>query len=203
MNSNNQPAKPLRVDWKTLVVLAAILAIGGYQWYTGELTGDDPAVVTAPAESSTNSTVSDSDADARQNSKTDLEPAGNYLVPGKGKNLRSPAGLIYTGGRNEHRADHVLRHAQDQPERAGPHGVFDANGDDVFRLIDEAYELIKTDSRQVKTTPEGKGKVEYVVDMNRRIGYLGGQTGNRKNHPPLNKVKLVLGDNRVVTAFPF
>ena len=70
-------------------------------------------------------------------------------------------------------------------------------------FLDEAYELIKNKSKQVKKSPGRNGKTEYVVDMKRKVGYLGGQTGGRKNNPPLYKIKLILGDNRVITAFPF
>ena len=79
----------------------------------------------------------------------------------------------------------------------------DADGDDVFRLVDEAYRLIQSKSPQVKTTPANDGKTEYLIDMKRKIGYLGGQTGNRKNHPSLYKVKLILAEDRVITAYPY
>jgi hypothetical protein len=80
--------------------------------------------------------------------------------------------------------------------------VFDVQGNDVFRLIDEAYELIQSKSYRVQVIPEDDGEMEYVIEMNRRIGYLGGQVGARKNHPPLERLNLVLGDNRVITAYP-
>ncbi len=114
----------------------------------------------------------------------------------------SPAGLVYTSGRSGHRSKHVMRHASDEPDRPGPQGVFEAQGNNVFPLIDEAYEWIQSDSNRVKTIPEENGKTEHVIDMNRRIGYLGGETGARKNHPPLERLNLVLGDNRVITAYP-
>jgi hypothetical protein len=39
--------------------------------------------------------------------------------------------------------------------------------------------------------------------MQREIGFKGGQEGNQKNHPKLYKIKLVLADDRVITAFPY
>lgn len=165
----------MKFDWKAIAVIAVVIVVGGYQWYTESNSADKPI----------------------------RETAGSYLKPAGGENLKSPAGLIYTGGRSEHRSDHVLRHANDIPDRQGPHGVFDANGDDVFRLVDEAYALIKSNSPQVKTTPAEDGKTEYVIDMKRKIGYLGGQTGDRKNNPSLDKVKLILADDRVITAYPY
>ena len=180
---NNQPrnsSKRLRFDFRTIAFITVALIVGGYQWYTVNNTADKPTPV-----------------------KPTPETVGSYLEPAGGKNLKSPAGLIYTGGKSEHRSDHVLRHASDIPDRAGSHGVFDANGDDVFRLVDEAYGLVKRNSLQVKTTPAENGKTEYVIDLHRKIGYLGGKTGNRKNNPSLERVKLILADDRVITAYPY
>ena len=99
---------------------------------------------------------------------------GRYLRNGQGENLVSPAGWIYTRGKSGHRSKHVLRHERDEPEPDGPLGVFDVQGNDVFRLIDEAYELIQSKSYRVQVIPEDDGKMEYVIEMNRCIGYLGG-----------------------------
>ena len=133
---------------------------------------------------------------------------GPYLKDSSGGKKVSPAGLVYTNSRSgEHRTEHVLRHAKDQPGRSGNHGVFDADGDDVFRLIDEAYELIQTNSRQVskdKQDPDKAYLTAYTINMNRRIGYRGGQRGNRDGKPAVSKLKLVLADGkRVITAYPF
>ncbi|MFT5408455.1 MAG: hypothetical protein ACI9NC_001164, partial [Verrucomicrobiales bacterium] len=74
---------------------------------------------------------------------------GSAAVPGQkfelievGQNTWvSPAGLRYVGrdAEGKTRKAHVLRHARNQPDRAGSHGVFDADGDEVFRVIDEAW----------------------------------------------------------------
>ena len=123
-------------------------------------------------------------------------------MPAGGKSLKSPAGLLYLDGK-EHRAAHVLRHADDIPNRTNPHGVFHADGDDVFRLIDEAYELVKQNSKRVKSSPPENGKSVHVIKMNREIGYLGGQPGRRKNHPKLYRIKLVIAEDRIITAYPY
>jgi hypothetical protein len=176
------PSKPLKLDWKTFFVIAIVLGVAGYQWYTGNSLTDS----NGPPEA----------GQLAPESTTFLESAG-------GKNLKSPAGLIYTAGRSEHRADHVLRHAADIPNRQGIHGVFNADGEDVFRLLDEAYELIKTQSDRVKSKPSDDGKTEYVIDMQREIGFKGGEEGQKQNHPKLYKIKLVLAEDRVITAFPY
>ena len=87
------------------------------------------------------------------------------------------------------------------PERP-THGVFDAKGDDVFRLVDEAYKLVKSKSKQVKSE-NSKGKMAHVIDMKRRIGFKGGQAGKRSNNKPLYKVKLILAGENIVTAYPY
>lgn len=210
----NVKSRSTKLDWKKLAIVAVVIAIAGYKWYTDnqqaqpELAGAASQSTRSPDEYKIN--FPGADAPAAKQSKNGADPSGRitaatsrYLKPAGGKNLKSPAGLIYNMSRSgEHRADHVLRHAEDQPNRNGSHGVFDANGDDVFRLVDEAYDLVKAKSQQVKIS-NSDGKLECVIDMQRRIGYKGGQSGKRAGNPPLSKMKLILGDNRVITAYPY
>ena len=117
--------------------------------------------------------------------------------------FESTAGLIYgPGSQQGHRTKHVLEHAKDQPNRQGSHGVFDGGEDQVFATIDEAYLLVKQNSPQVKQEVDGDRTV-YEVNMKRRIGFVGGQTGRRTGKPAANYVRLVLEDREVITAFPF
>ena len=116
---------------------------------------------------------------------------------------QSPAGLRYSGrdAQGLTRVEHVLRHAEDQPRRAGSHGVFDGGKDAAFGIIDEAWLLAKKN----KIEPRNEGRRStYLISMGRRVGYLGGQTGARRNNPPLKKVFIVVetGTPNVVTAFP-
>ena len=203
----NVESQSNRNGWMKIVVIAIVIGIAVFQWYTESNTANPNATPDAPRVS-TESTNADkglpsgsTQSQAQNDQKS--QPADDYLRPSGGKNLKSPSGLIYTNSRSGHRADHVLRHAHDIPDRPGPHGVFDANGDAVFELIDEAYQLVKTKSDQVKTKPSADGKTEYIIDMKRDIGFVGGQKGQRQNHPKLSKIKLVLGENRVITAYPF
>lgn len=196
----NVESKPLKLDWKKIAVIAIVLGIAGYKWYT-ESGSTNASLGSGPsATDSTSGEVVNLPVGERVGNEKTPEA---YLKSVGGKNLKSPAGLIYTGSRSEHRADHVLRHAQDIPDRPGPHGVFHANDDDVFRLIDEAYELVKIRSGQVKTKPSDDDRTEYIIDMKREIGFKGGQEGQRKHHPKLFKIKLVLSENRVITAYPY
>jgi len=199
-----------KLPWRKIAFVAIMLCIAGYKYYSNEIAG--------PANQPANQSTNDSDYTVNfpdQNSgsggdrftplkQPGAQSTGSFLVPAGGKNLKSPAGLIYgTGSREGHRTKHVLHHAQDDPNRRGTHGVFEANGDDVFRLIDEAYELVKSKSRQVRSE-KSRGNMAHVIDMKRKIGYKGGQSGNSKGRPPLYKVKLILQNgNQVITAYPY
>ncbi|MDH3719563.1 MAG: hypothetical protein OES79_15685 [Planctomycetota bacterium] len=114
----------------------------------------------------------------------------------------SPAGLRYgPGSREGHRWKHVLRHAANQPNRPGPHGVFDDDPAQIVAVIDEAYELAEQGSRRARQKRDGPRTI-YTVDMGRRVGYVGGQTGSRQGHPPAHGVRLVLEGRNVISAYP-
>ena len=92
----------------------------------------------------------------------------------------SPAGLRYRGRdpAGLTRVEHIKRHTRDEPNRAGPHGVFDGGSKVAFAVIDEAWNLA-TDK---KLQPEREGdRSSYTVSMGRRIGYLGGQVGQKSD----------------------
>ena len=131
------------------------------------------------------------------------EQSGFELQDVGGDVLESPAGLRYgPGSREGHRLKHVLRHGKDEPNRPGKHGVFAGDRAAILALLDDAFRLaLEGDARaQVKT--QGPRKI-YTVDMERRIGFVGGQVGNRQNRPAANYVRLVLEGKYVITAFPF
>ena len=143
-----------------------------------------------------------------QGSKTSDSSSSSkpYLSDGPRGDKLSPAGLVYKARSHEHRTAHVLRHAKDDPGRP-VHGVFDdANADDIFRLIDEAYKMIKSNSRQVSKERSDANKsyrASYTIDMKRRIGYRGGRSGNRDGKPASYKMKLIIDNgNQVITAYP-
>ena len=130
---------------------------------------------------------------------------GEYKLKEVGRDrYQTPAGLLYTmGPRGEHRIQHVMRHAQDQPKRRGSHGVFLGNGDQdaVLKIIDDAYELVKSKSPRAEYE-SSKGNDKWEVDMQRKVGFEGGQTGQKNNNRSLNSVRMILDGNRVITAFP-
>ncbi len=113
----------------------------------------------------------------------------------------SPAGLLYTPGSAEgHRLQHLRRHTQDDPQRAGSHGVFDGEMKGALETIDRAYQRAKQGQRT--TRQEDQGRTIYTVDMGGRVGFVGGRDGNRKRKPMARRVRLVLEGNRFITAYP-
>lgn len=115
----------------------------------------------------------------------------------------SPAGLRYTRGSAEgHRLKHVERHLSDQPDRPGKHGVFEGEMSDVLAMIDEAYQLGQQGHRSAKIRNEQDRSI-YEVSLNRRVGFVGGRDGNRQGRPAASRIRLVLEEKRVITAFPY
>ena len=125
-----------------------------------------------------------------------LESIGN-------RRYRSEAGLVYgPGSFHGHRVDHIMAHASDEPDRAGQHGVFDpGDAQTVFDLIDEVY-LQALTAHNTETEYDGRRTI-YTVNLGRRVGYIGGQSGNRRNRPTAKHVKLIVEGERVITAFPY
>ena len=119
-----------------------------------------------------------------------LKPAGR-------DRYESTAGLVYS----QYRIDHVMEHSRDNPDKPS-HGVFEGTKDEILALIDEAYELAKKKGPpQVVIEDEGD-RTTYTVNLNRKIGHGGGQSGARRRNPPLKMVKIVLEGETVVTAYP-
>lgn len=140
--------------------------------------------------------------------KTPANPAARFGVEDfqwkkvDRSNFTSPQGLVYTMGPNrEHRLEHLFRHAEDQPDRPGRHGVFDGSPDEILQRLDQAYKLVKFKSSDVRSEPDGQ-RTAYTINMKKRVGYIGGETGKRQDHPTARKIKLVLEGARVITAYP-
>ena len=71
----------------------------------------------------------------------------------------------------------------------------------LLAVIDEAYLLALDGGPRVKLEREQRRTV-YDVDMGRRIGYVGGREGKVRGHPAARGVRLVMEDDRLITAFP-
>jgi hypothetical protein len=121
-----------------------------------------------------------------------------------GKNrFESPAGLLYKPGSEEgHRLKHIERHLKDIPDRPGSHGVFEGTMLEFLMAIDDAVTRAK---RKLKGTSmeEDDGAMVYEAAFDKSIGFLGGETGKRKKNPKVKKMRVVVRDDAVITAFPF
>ena len=137
----------------------------------------DPEVETTPRTST------------RPSSAEELEQILQASRPGT---YVSPAGLRYKrGSQHGHRLKHLMAHAEDQPDRPGQHGVFkNSSVGDVVALVDEAYRLALA-GKNTHIAEEGNRTI-YTINMNRRIGYIGGESGNRRGKPAARHLKLVL-----------
>jgi hypothetical protein len=116
--------------------------------------------------------------------------------------FQSTAGLVYLpGSADGHRLDHVLRHATDDPGKP-VHGVFEGDRETVLAAIDEAFESAQQSGSHVRRRNERDRQV-ITVNMKRRVGYSGGESGSRNGNPECRFIRLVLeNDNEVVTAYP-
>lgn len=114
----------------------------------------------------------------------------------------SPAGLIYAPGSEEgHRLAHIARHLEDQPNRPGSHGVFDGDMASFLIAIDDAYKRARGHAKGTKSRVED-GMTIIEAPFDQTIGYLGGSEGARKKNPKLKKMRLVVRDRNLITAFP-
>ena len=146
-----------------------------------------------------------SETDSRASHSTELPNEGdieNILSSQSRATYQSPAGLRYTrSSQHGHRLKHLLAHATDQPDRPGQHGVFDSDDAvEVVGLVDEAFrQALAVIATRVDFEAE---QTVYTVNCGSRIGYLGGESGKRRGHPAASYLRLVIEENRLITAFP-
>lgn len=223
----NIESKPRPVNWRKFIWVGLILLVAGYTYgrptlekWTGRdlpsLTGDESQDAGTDNNGAANSgsdlnrsvdgladspTIKAADSGSARISTAN---AAKFKLTEIGKNkFKSPAGLVYTmGPGGEHRIDHVLRHGNDMPNRP-VHSVFSGDRDTILMVIDEGFRLVQSQPQQVKTNRE-RNRTEYTIDMQRKIGFEGGQKGKRKGFPALKRLKLILQDKtNVVTAYPY
>lgn len=141
--------------------------------------------------------------DPDDRSSSDDQPQPGSLLQLPGKISQSAAGLIYgPGSRDGHRLTHVMRHSRD--DRSKPvHGVFDGDRDAILRWIDLAYLESLDGGDNVRRRTEN-GRISLTVDLQERIGFVGGQRGAQQNHPECRFLRLILEEDgeTVVTAYP-
>jgi len=160
----------------------------------GDLTGivsETPATEQQPTEQ------------PKQKKSPAADEINQILRDGSQQTYESPAGLLYRrGSQHGHRLKHLMAHAKDQPDRPGQHGVFDSEQpEEIVAVVDEAYRQAQT-GKKVQVEREGERTV-YTVDLNRRVGFIGGESGNRRNRPAARHIRLVVEDRNFITAFPY
>ncbi|MBM7774296.1 RHS repeat-associated protein [Actinokineospora baliensis] len=118
--------------------------------------------------------------------------------------FQSPGGLVYGPDNNPtygNRYNHVMNHTADIPTRQ-QHGVFNAtNGNDVVRLVDNAYARVQQGG--VVSILQPNGNTSHYVPMGQNVGYVGGVPGAQGGHPQVSYIQLVTRNgNEVISAFP-
>ena len=115
---------------------------------------------------------------------------------------QSTAGLVYEpGSADGHRLDHVLKHTKDDPKKP-LHGVFTGDRSEVLALIDSAWLKAGQGGPNVDRKKQND-RLVLTVDLQKRIGYVGGSTGKRRGNPGCQLLRLVVEEpNRVITAYP-
>ncbi|MCO6044629.1 hypothetical protein NG895_11990 [Aeoliella sp. ICT_H6.2] len=161
-----------------------------------EVVAEQPTVDSAPASQDEPTSASRSDA-----GPNDL-PLEDVLEEIGRDTYQSPSGLVFgRGSVDGTRLAHLMTHAEDEPNRPGQHGVFDESDQArLVQLVDRAYDQALHNQNSKRRT-EGRREV-FTIDLGRRIGYIGGQSGARRNHPPAHHIRLVVDGNRFITAFP-
>ncbi len=199
-----------RVAGVWLVVV--LVLVGGYlvaeptmeAWLGVDLPGvSSPDEVGEQANESTRNQSKTPTSGGKVESQTGIEEILDHV---ENDVFVSPAGLRYTKGSvHGHRLKHLMAHTRDEPNRPGPHGVFDStDAAEVVKLVDEAF-LQALSGKKSRQEIE-RDRTVYAVDMGRRIGYVGGETGQRQGHPVARYLQIVVETDeagpKFITAYP-
>lgn len=116
--------------------------------------------------------------------------------------FESLAGLIYgKGSEDGHRLKHIMQHAQDIPSKK-VHGVYDGDREQILEWIDDVWTRYQKKDSTVRSSLQNN-RIVMTAKMNERIGYVGGEEGERKGHPECRYLRVVVDKpNRIVTAYP-
>ena len=196
-----------KVSWPRILILGAALLLYVFIQPTLEknLGIDLPDLTTeAPNNPAPNNRVPPaSSPDSQSSTQEAIRELSGFLEPLGRDSYVSPSGLRYTrGSEHGHRIAHIMAHTHDEPNQPGQHGVFDAKQPlEVFRLIDNVYQQALLGDR-TDTSYEDERTI-YTVNLGKRIGYIGGTSGNRRNHPTAKHLRLVVERDRLITAFPY
>jgi len=102
----------------------------------------------------------------------------------------SPAGIRYSAGSKEgHRIYHIIeRHGSSLKGTPGHGTLFNVDGEDLFKLIDEVY-----GNGKIVGTPilQDNGNTKVIYQASKKIGF-NGET----------KLEMIFNDDGIVTAYP-
>ena len=155
------------------------------------------------SKASSNGTESSKTSGSATKSKSPSQSVEDYLKEVGKNRFESPAGLIYKPGSEEgHRLKHIERHLRDIPERPGSHGVYEGSMVEFLIAIDDAVTRAKRKLKGTSMEEDGEA-MAYEASFDKPIGFLGGETGKRKKNPKVKKMRVVIQDDAVITAFPF
>jgi hypothetical protein len=73
--------------------------------------------------------------------------------------------------------------------------------EEFLRAIDETYRRARGHAKGTRTRNEAAETV-YEAPFDKTIGYLGGTVGRERGNPPLKRMRVVVRDKNVITAFP-
>lgn len=189
-------------------LLLGCLLLAGYlvaePWLEKRLGVDLPGVADLPSQPTATRPTADQRPTTRVESrspKATPQVTVESLLKASGQTYTSPAGLRYSRGtQHGHHLRHLMAHTVDEPERP-VHGVFDSSDvTEVIGLVDEAYQQGRSGAH---TTERQNGdRTIYVVDMGRRVGYVGGRSGRRDGRPAARHIQLVVVGNKFITSYP-
>lgn len=192
---------------KKIGLVVAVICLAIYsQFIAPNLDSTDGPSKPRQSQSDLSDKSSNADVGTKSKSQKGLSKADQQLLGQLKKRANdemvSTAGLRYTRGSEEgHRLKHVQRHDNDIPNREGSHGVFSGDEAKMLAVIDEAYLLVKKKD-QAASIRRDRNRSICTVDLHRDIGFIGGATGKRKGNPKVQRVRLILEDDRLITAYP-
>ena len=67
--------------------------------------------------------------------------------------------------------------------------------------IDDAYKRARGHAKGTKQREE-EGAIVYEAPFDRAIGFMGGSEGKRRGNPKLKRLRIVVRDRNLITAFP-
>lgn len=167
----------------------------------GAHTPDEVVAGRPPAKPQSGSSVETKPVERSEAGALDLQLEDVLEEIGRDK-YKTAAGLVFgRGSVDRTRLAHLMTHTVDEPNRPGQHGVFDESDPArLVQLVDEVYRLAIAGKYATKETEDRRDV--YTIDLGHRIGYIGGESGHRRHHPPAHHIRLVVDGEYFITAYP-